>query len=102
MNKYKKWIIFIALGGWLFTTSFPAFATENGERDHYCVDARTMVIDAILIRPLGIAATIFGSFVFVISLPFSSLGGNVEEVAQKLVEEPGSYTFKRPLGEFPC
>jgi len=102
MNKYKKWIIFIVLGGWLFTTSFPAFATENGGRDHSCVNATNMVIDALLIRPLGIVATIFGSLVFVISLPFSSLGGNVEEAKQILVEEPRSYTFKRPIGEFPC
>jgi len=102
MNKYKKWITFIALAGWLFTTSLPAFATENAKRDHPCVSARSIVLDVIIVRPLGIAATIFGSIVFVVSLPFSHLGGNVEEAKQILVAEPSSFTFKRPLGELGC
>jgi hypothetical protein len=32
-------------------------------------------------------------------LPFSLLGGNVGESAEKLVAEPARYTFTRPLGE---
>ena len=102
MNKYKKWITFIALAGWLFTTSLQAFAAGSGERDYSCVNARNMIVDVILVRPFGIAATIFGSIVYVVSLPFSHLGGNVEEAKQLLVSDPVSFTFKRPLGELGC
>lgn len=62
--------------------------------------AGAMVADLILGRPLGIAAIILGSVTFVISSPFSALGGNFSVAADKLVVEPVVFTFKRPLGDF--
>ena len=56
--------------------------------------------DLALGRPLGLAAIIVGSVVFVISSPFSALGGNFSTAADKLVVDPVMFTFKRPLGEF--
>ena len=56
--------------------------------------------DALIVRPLGICATILGVGLFVISLPFSALGGNVKEAGKKLVVAPAKFTFQRPLGEF--
>lgn len=60
--------------------------------------ADAMIGDLVFLRPAGLAATIGGSLVFVISLPFSLLGGNVGEAAEKLVVDPFRYTFVRPLG----
>jgi hypothetical protein len=62
--------------------------------------AGAMVVDALAVRPLGMAATLLGSAVFIISLPFSALGGNVDEAAQSLVVTPARFTFVRPLGEY--
>ena len=59
-----------------------------------------MTADLILARPLGIVATVLGCAVFIVSLPFSALGGNTKQAGQKLVKEPASFTFTRPLGEF--
>jgi len=59
-----------------------------------------MAADLIIVRPLGIVATVFGCAVFVVSLPFSALGGNTKQAVQKLVKEPAAFTFVRPLGEF--
>lgn len=59
-----------------------------------------MTADLVLVRPLGIVATVFGCAVFIVSLPFSALGGNTKEASQKLVKEPAVFTFKRPLGAF--
>jgi hypothetical protein len=58
-----------------------------------------MVVDALLLRPLGIVATVVGAAVCVVSLPFSAAAGNTDEACQKLVKEPAGYTFQRPLGE---
>jgi len=58
-----------------------------------------MAVDLVLLRPLGLAATVLGGVLYVVSLPFSAAGGNADEVRQKLVEEPAGYTFQRPLGE---
>lgn len=60
-----------------------------------------MIADVIVARPIGLMATVVGSTVYVVSLPFSLLGGNEEQAREKLVKEPTAFTFKRPLGEFP-
>jgi len=63
-------------------------------------DPGLMTADLILARPAGLVATLGGSVIFIVSLPFSALGGNTEDAWESLVESPASYTFKRPLGEF--
>ena len=64
------------------------------------ISTENMVADALIVRPLGIVATILGAGLFVISLPFSALGKNVKEAGEKLVVAPAKFTFTRPLGEF--
>ena len=58
-----------------------------------------MLADTVLVRPFMLASTVVGAVAFVVSLPFSALGGNIDEAGQKLVLEPAKYTFTRPLGE---
>ncbi len=59
-----------------------------------------MIYDLFIVRPIGIIATAAGTVVFVLSLPFSLLGDNVDTAGEKLVKAPARFTFKRPLGEF--
>ena len=59
-----------------------------------------MAVDAFLLRPAGLLATAGGVLIFLVSVPFSALGGNTKESYQELVKEPAQYTFKRPLGDF--
>ena len=59
-----------------------------------------MMFDFFVVRPVGIVATAVGAVAYVVSLPFSALGGNAGAAGQKLISEPAAYTFKRPLGEF--
>ena len=54
----------------------------------------------LIVRPLGIVATVGGAAIFVLTLPFSALGGNTEAAHEYLVEDPFNFTFKRPLGDF--
>lgn len=77
------------------TNSFAQAAIEASD-----ITTEEMVADAILVRPLGLVAIILGAGIFVISLPFSLLGRNVSEAGSKLVVEPATFTFVRPLGEF--
>ncbi|MGD8418678.1 MAG: hypothetical protein PVH91_16565 [Pseudomonadales bacterium] len=56
------------------------------------------VVDAVVARPLGIAATGIGAAVWTVSLPFSLLGGNAGEAADNLVGGPARETFVRCLG----
>jgi hypothetical protein len=57
-----------------------------------------MLGDAIFVRPLLAVATLFGAAVFVITLPFSAMGGNTKEAATVLVAEPGDALLFRCLG----
>ena len=60
--------------------------------------AGAMVADAVVARPLGLVLTAVGAATFVVSLPFSALGGNVAEAADLLVVKPARATFVRCLG----
>ena len=53
----------------------------------------------ILMRPTMLIGTILTTFTFIITSPFSALGGNFGQAFDKLDKEPAAYTFTRPLGE---
>src|SRR5256712_4970375 len=63
------------------------------------VSAEAMIADGLLLRPAGIAATVLGTVVFVVTLPFSIPTRSVDKAAQKLIVDPVRYTFVRPLGQ---
>ena len=63
-------------------------------------DPATMTMDLVLARPAGAVATLAGAAIFLVSWPFSALGGNSDEAWDSLVVTPASYTFQRPLGDF--
>lgn len=92
------------------TTVFPSLAhASNSSMQGYAPDAaytRTgdepgffrMAGDLLIARPLLLATTAVGTGLFLASLPFSILGGNVEEAADTLVIDPAWLTFGRCLG----
>ena len=59
-----------------------------------------MLVDALVIRPLGVVGTVLGAAATVLSLPFTVPSGSVGDAAHYLIVEPAEYTFKRPLGDF--
>jgi hypothetical protein len=59
-----------------------------------------IIFDSLVVRPVGLVGTVAGTAVFIVSLPFSALGGNVGAVADQMVVAPARYTFVRPIGEF--
>ncbi|MCK5894052.1 MAG: hypothetical protein KAG53_06485 [Endozoicomonadaceae bacterium] len=57
-----------------------------------------MTADVLLARPLLLLVTGVGVVIFVISSPFSALGGNINQAANTLVAKPAKATFVRCLG----
>jgi hypothetical protein len=57
-----------------------------------------VAVDAIIGRPLGLATTIAGTGVFLVTLPFSLPSESTAEAAWGMVGRPGAWTFVRPLG----
>jgi hypothetical protein len=94
----KKWTVVFVVGVLVFMhLGSVAFGQENLKS--YDEKAGHMAADFLVMRPMGIIATAAGSVLYVLSLPFSLLGGNQQEAFQKLIAEPAEYTFQRPLGE---
>jgi len=59
-----------------------------------------MAADLLAVRPVGIVATLTGTVIFVLALPFTLISGDTQQSLDKLVTEPGKFTFNRPLGRF--
>ncbi|MTI14601.1 hypothetical protein E1189_16480 [Sansalvadorimonas verongulae] len=57
-----------------------------------------MTGDMLIARPLMLATTIVGGAIFIVSSPFSAMGGNISGAADTLVKKPFDATFKRCLG----
>lgn len=75
--------------------------SNQGQAQFEEMSAEAMIADFLVVRPLGIVATAVGAIFFVVSLPFSALGGNTKDAARKLIVAPAKHTFARPLGDFP-
>jgi hypothetical protein len=60
--------------------------------------AYAMIGDLLIARPLLVVATVVGAGVFVVSLPFTALGGGVGDAGQALVVDPAKAAFVRCLG----
>ncbi len=56
------------------------------------------LMDVFIARPAGIVGTVFGTGVWIVSLPFSIPTGNVVTSAETFMHEPFIFTFYR---EFP-
>lgn len=57
-----------------------------------------MMVDALVARPIGLVTTALGAAAFIVTLPFSAMGGNIDKAADKLVVDPARETFVRCLG----
>lgn len=77
----------------------PPVTDETNETLEASNPAGMMLVDAFLLRPLGIAATIVGTATFLVTLPFSLPTRSADDAAKVLVVKPAQYTFTRPLGE---
>lgn len=76
--------------------TLPAVGSANAINE--TPSALAMTGDAIIARPVLLVMTVVSSVVFLVSLPFSALGGNAGEAADVLVMGPAKATFVRCLG----
>ncbi|MBU1055998.1 MAG: hypothetical protein KKC46_19555 [Proteobacteria bacterium] len=98
-TTFKKPVMILSIIALLIISSTPAvFALDCNKTE--TPEGIAMIADFVAVRPIGIASLATGSVVFILSSPFSALGGNVAAAWDKLVVKPAGYTFKRPLGQF--
>ena len=102
MKLFRTTAAALALTTGLLTLPAQAEEVQTGSGDP-AYDIQTpkgyaMLGDLIIARPLLIGATAIGVVAFVVSLPFTALGGNVKEAGQALVADPAREAFARCLG----
>jgi hypothetical protein len=53
--------------------------------------------DLFIARPLGVAAGIVGTGLFIVSLPFTIPAKSVDNAAKMLIRDPFRFSFSRPF-----
>jgi len=95
----RKTILGAAVGVALSLYTGLVTADEYSEALDGTPSAGAMAFDLIIVRPVGLVATVLGAGLFVLQLPLSMIQGEPpSKPAEKLVVEPAQFTFKRPLG----
>ncbi|WP_444985570.1 hypothetical protein [Halomonas mongoliensis] len=92
----KRTFIFVLLALVAMLGTSPAMAQQ--QRMEAQPSGGAMVADALIARPLLAVATVAGTAVFLVSLPFTALGGGVDTAAEALIKTPAEATFRRCLG----
>ena len=87
-------LLFLCATSLVHATTNSSYLARTEDRS-----AEDIILDGLLLRPGGIVATVVGTAVFVVTLPFSIPTRSVEKAAQKLIVDPAKYTFVRPLGQ---
>ena len=82
----------------LLVTSLPTLSDDT----HTVSGDKTtdMIVDVLVVRPVGLATTVLGTVLTIVALPFTIPSGSVKASAETMIVQPAEYTFKRPLGEF--
>lgn len=96
MKKFFS-VIFVVL--FFFSIITPVWAEE--ENDSETQDIPTPVetiIDLLVLRPMGLAATALSASIFVLTLPFTLPTKSDKIAKEALIKKPYEFTFKRPLG----
>jgi hypothetical protein len=97
MQSLKVLITSLSLAVFL-TISIPGAALAN-ERGTDGGDDVAIILDLVVLRPVGLVATVAGVIIFVGSLPISLPTWSVGKAFNALVAKPAAYTFWRDLGD---
>jgi hypothetical protein len=65
----------------------------------HSTSASAMLVDFLVVRPLGVLSFALGTGLFVVSLPITIAAGEVDNTYETLMLKPARMTFIRPLGE---
>ncbi|MBD7947533.1 hypothetical protein [Psychrobacter communis] len=85
--KYKL-LTMIASVSLIFASMQPALAAIEIDETDFGPSYETMVVDTIVGKPLQLVNAVAGTAAYIISLPFSLIGGNADQAQQKLFVEP--------------
>lgn len=97
MKKFSKiFLLSLAVSLVIGSLYSPGWAADKLRRDDPVTQGWSLV-DLFVARPLGIAAGIGGSAVFVVTLPFTLPSGSVGDAASMFIAQPFQFSFLREV-----
>jgi len=90
----KTLFIFAAISLTIGSLYTAGWTEEKWKKGDPIADEWNMM-DLLIARPMGIAAGIVGTAVFIVSLPFTIPTGSLEDAAKMFVVEPFKFSFVR-------
>jgi uncharacterized membrane protein YfcA len=95
MKNFKKLLSMFLIISLLIGFSYSMGFTELEWNEEDPITDEWNMIDLVIARPIGIIAGIFGTGVFIISLPFTIPTKSVDKAANILIERPFKFSFVR-------
>jgi hypothetical protein len=76
----------------ILSSATPALASDDKSLE--------ALADVALVRPGCFVATVGGTALFIVALPFAAMSKSVKKTARALIVSPARATFTRPVGDF--
>lgn len=102
MKRAKRPVVASVLASALMLTAMAPLPAIAGTTSQDRPGEIAMIADSLIARPVLFASTVVGAGLWLITSPFSLLGGNIGEAGEVLVLNPGKSTFIRCLGCTPA
>lgn len=84
----QKLFTAVASLGLMAASMQPALAAIEIDESDFGPSYETMVVDTVVGKPLQLVNAVAGTAAYIMSLPFSLIGGNADQAQQKLFVEP--------------
>ena len=84
----QKLFTAVASLGLMAASMQPALAAIEIDESDFGPSYETMVVDTVVGKPLQLVNAVAGTAAYIVSLPFSIIGGNPDQAQQKLFVEP--------------
>ncbi|WP_394124430.1 hypothetical protein [Psychrobacter nivimaris] len=84
----QRFFTVLATLGLVVATIQPTSAAIEIDETDFGPSYETMVVDTIVGKPLQLVNAVAGTAAYIVSLPFSLIGGNADQAQQKLFVEP--------------
>jgi hypothetical protein len=99
MSQLRKTLVALAAASFLTLATSAAQAEDYADSISSAPSGGAMAFDLVVVRPLGVVATVVGTVLFVAALPIALFTWDVKSPAERLVVEPARFTFARDLGD---
>ncbi|KGD64655.1 hypothetical protein Y5S_02021 [Alcanivorax nanhaiticus] len=102
MKRAKRPVLASVLASAMMLTAVAPLPAVAGSSAQDRPGEIAMIADSLIARPVLFASTVVGAGLWLVTSPFSLLGGNIGEAGEVLVLNPGKSTFIRCLGCTPA